>query len=139
MEPRPILPLLVSNGTLTEPRDMARALETVESFTYRYVVDGDEISAGKATLVRIMIDPESSSVLVNGCLFMNTLSLKYLNFSTDETGTTTFALHAEGSILEITPLDDPESRPARRHVIRIMEEDVFGMDSYVGLDDEDEE
>lgn len=137
--PRQLPPLLVGNGTLTQPRDMARALETVETFSYRYLVDGDLISEGRATLVRIMADSESASVLVNGCMFLNVATFQYLNFLTDAEGETRFDLYVEGAVLEITPLDEPEIRNGQRQVIRMMEESVFDASSIVLLDDEDED
>lgn len=136
--PRQLPPLLVGDGTLTYPRDMVRALETIETFTYRYVVDGDVISSGRATLVRIMLDDISASALVNGCLFLNVSSFTYLNFRTDAEGQTVFELFTEGATLEITPLDEPELRAGQRQVIRLMDESVFE-GTFVTLDDEDED
>lgn len=137
--PRQLPPLLVGDGTLTNPRDMVRALETIETFVYRYIVDGDELAAGKATLVRIMLDDTSASTLVNGCLFLNVSSFTYLNFRTDAEGQARFDLFAEGTVLELTPLDEPELRSGQRQVIRLMDESVFESNSFVSLEDEDED
>lgn len=137
--PRQLPPLLVGDGTLTHSRDMVRALETVETFTYRYLVDGDLITEGRATLVRIMADSDSASVLVNGCMFLNVQSFQYINFRTDAEGQARFDLYVEGAVLEITPLDEPEIRTGQRQVIRMMEESVFDANSIVLLDDEDDE
>jgi hypothetical protein len=136
---RTLPPLLVGDGTLTNPRDMVRALETVETFTYRYLVDGELITEGKATLVRIMADDESASVLVNGCLFLNVASFQYLNFHTGDDGQARLELFVEGAELEMTPLDEPELRTGQRQVIRFMEESVFDAGSIVSLDEDDEE
>lgn len=136
---RSLPPLLVGDGTLTNPRDMVRALETVETFGYRYLVDGDVITEGKATLVRIMADEESASVLVNSCMFLNVSSFQYLNFHTDAEGQTRIELFVEGAVLEMTPLDEPELRTGQRQVIRLMDESVFEGASFVSLDDEDED
>lgn len=136
---RHLAPLLVGTGTLSNPRDMVRALETVEAFTYRYVVDGEEITAGRATLVRIMLDHSSSTTLVNGCLFLNVSSFTYLNFATTEDGRTRFELFAEGAVLEITPSDEPDARTGQRQVIRLIDESVFEENSFVSLDDDDED
>jgi len=140
MEPRNALPpIFIGSGTLTHSRDMVRALETIESFTYRYLVDGAEMAAGRATLVRIIIDDVSATTLVNGCLFLNVSSLTYLNFDTDAEGQAHFELFSDGSVLEITPIDEPEVRTDQRQVIRMMEESVFGDTSYASLDDDDED
>jgi hypothetical protein len=135
--PRP--PLLVRDGTLTHPRDIVRALETVESFAYRYIVDGEEIATGRATLVRIMLDEYSATTLVNGCLFLNVASFNYLNFTTDADGQTRITLFNDGAVLEMTPIDEADLRPGPRNVIRLMEESVFEGTSFVSLDDEDDD
>jgi len=135
--PRP--PLLVRDGTLTHPRDIVRALETVESFAYRYIVDGEEIATGRATLVRIMLDEYSATTLVNGCLFLNVASFNYLNFTTDADGQTHITLFSDGAALEMTPIDEADLRPGPRNVIRLMEESVFEGTSFVSLDDEDDD
>lgn len=136
--PRTLTSLLVGDGTLTNPRDMVRALETIETFTYRYLVDGEEMAAGRASLVRILLDDTSASTLVNGCLFLNVSSFSYLNFRTDGEGQTRFDLYADGAVLEITPLDEPELRSGQRQVIRLVDESVFE-GTFVSLDDEDED
>ena len=136
--PRQLPPLLVGDGTLTYPRDMVRALETIETFSYRYLVDGEQITAGRATLVRIMLDDTSASTLVNGCLFLNVSSFTYLNFHTDAAGQSVFELFTEGAVLEITPLDEPELRAGQRQVIRLMDESVFE-GTFVTLDDEEDD
>jgi hypothetical protein len=137
--PRPQPPVLVGDGTLTHPRDMVRALETVEAFTFRYTVDAEQIAQGRATLVRIMADPDSATVLVNGCLFLNVMSFQYLNFHTDEAGQARIELYTEGSMLELTSTEDSELRVGQRQVIRMMEESVFDASTIVSLDDEDED
>lgn len=137
--PRSLTPLLVGDGTLTAPRDMVRALETIETFSYRYSVDGDEITSGKATLVRIMLDDTSASAIVNGCAFLNVSSFAYLNFHTDAEGQARFDLYSDCAHLELTPLDEPELRTGQRQVIRLMDESVFEGASFVSLDDEDED
>lgn len=136
--PRQLPPLLVGDGTLTHPRDMVRALETIETFSYRYLVDGEQITAGRATLVRIMLDDTSASTLVNGCLFLNVSSFTYLNFRTDAEGQTVFELFTDGAVLEVTPLDEPELKAGQRQVIRLMDESVFES-TFVALDDEDDD
>lgn len=132
-------PLLIRDGTLTNPRDIVRALETVESFTYRYEVDGAEIATGRATLVRIMLDDYSATTLVNGCLFLNVASFNYMNFSTSPDGGSHLTLFNDGASFEITPTDDAEGRQGQRNVIRMMEESVFENSMFVSLDDEDDD
>lgn len=135
---RELTPTLIGTGTLTGLRDMVRAMETVETFEYRYVVDGEPMSEGKATLVKIMADPDSSTLLVNGCLFLNVASFRYLDFSTTEDGATRIELKADGLVLEIEPLDEPDLREGRP-VIRLMDEIAFDPQSYVTLDDDEDD
>lgn len=136
--PRDLTPTLIGTGTLTSLRDMVRAMETVETFDYQYVVDGEPISEGRATLVKIMADPDSSTLLVNGCLFLNVASFRYLNFETTEDGVSRIALHGDGVVLELEPLDEPDLREGRP-AIRLMDEIVFDPQSYVTLDDDEDD
>jgi len=117
---------------------MVRAMETVEAFEYRYTVDGEGIAEGRATLVKIMADPDSSTLLVNGCLFLNVASFRYLNFTTTEEGTTAIELYGDGVVLELQPVEDPEAREGRP-VMRFMEDPTFDTGSFVALDDEEDE
>lgn len=130
---------LVGTGTLTHPRDMVRAMETVEAMDYIYTVDAERISEGRVTLVKIMADPESATILVNGCLFLNVMSFNYLNFTTDEDGAARFELHADGTVLTVIPADEPDLRASGRPVIRIMEDGTFDTQSFVTLDDDEDE
>jgi len=132
-------PVFIGTGTLTQPHDMVRALETIESFAYRHLVNGSEISAGRATLVRLMYDNTSATTLVNGCLFLNVASLRYLDFTTDEAGTTLFVLFGDGMTLEIVPINEREPHTEQRQAMRMMEEAAFDDTTYVSLDDEDDD
>ena len=90
-----LAPLLIGRGTLANPRDMLRALETLENLEYRFLAHGDVIQEGRAALVKLMADPESATLIVNGCLFLNVMSFRYLDFeplvSGTETGFVAFA------------------------------------------------
>lgn len=135
---RDLTPCLIGTGTVTGLRDMVRAMETVEAFDYRYNVDGEGIASGRATLVKIMADPDSSTLLVNGCLFLNVASFRYLNFTTADDGKTAIELYGDGVVLELKPVDDPDARESRP-VMRFMEDPAFDAGSYVTLDDEEDE
>jgi hypothetical protein len=136
--PRDLTPCLIGTGTVTGLRDMVRAMETVEAFDYRYSVDGENIAEGRATLVKIMADPDSSTLLVNGCLFLNVASFRYLNFATAEEGTTAIELYGDGVVLELKPAEETEAREGRP-VMRFMEDPSFDIGSFVTLDDEEDE
>ena len=94
---------LIHNGTVAGHRDMIRALETVEGLTYRQILDGETMAEGRATLVKLMAEPEASTILVNGCLFLNVLSFRHLTFETDDAGRCVFELVGDGMKLELVP------------------------------------
>lgn len=131
---------LVHNGTVVTPRDMVRALETIEGLTYRQVLDGEAIAEGRATLVKIMAEPDASTILVNECLFLNVLSFRYLTFETGEDGHCVFELVGDGMTLELVPVEDEdENANADPRAVRLLESEAFDPESYVVLDDEDDE
>ena len=132
---------LVHNGTVVNPRDIIRALETIETLTYTQIVDGEQIASGRATLVKIMAEPGSSTVLVNGCLFLNVLSFRYLTFETAEDDTCAFELVGDGMTLELVPVDEEDENTAATNprAVRLLEGDAFDAESYVVLEDDDDE
>jgi hypothetical protein len=139
MEPRPTLaPCLIGDGTVSSMADMVRALETVETCRYAYTVHGEPVSAGRATLVKILVDDSSSTILVNGCLFLNIASFRYLNFHTDEEGAVRIELHGDESTLDLFPIDEPDLRVSRP-VIRLIERDVFDPEPLLRSDEDEDE
>ena len=132
---------LVHNGTVVNPRDIIRALETIETLTYAQMVDGEQIASGRATLVKIMAEPESSTILVNGCLFLNVLSFRYLTFETAEDGVCSFELVGDGMTLELVPVEEEEESAAATNprAVRLLEGEAFDAESYVVLDDDEDE
>jgi len=123
---------LVHNGTVTNPRDMVRALETIETLTYTQIVDGDVMAEGKATLVKIMAEPGSSTILVNECLFLNVLSFRYLTFTTqdgDEGTDCVFELVGDGMTLTLVPTEDPDTPEECRMPARLLVAEAFDAES----------
>lgn len=133
-----LAPLFVEHGTVAHPRDMVRALETIEGFNYTYSVDGTVMAEGKATLVKLMADLDSATMLVNGCLFLNVASFRYLNFHTAENGCS-FELMGEGCVLTMSPAEVGDTRFERRRDMRLLEEEAFDPGSFVALDEEDDD
>jgi len=132
---------LVHNGTVTGHRDMIRALETVEGLTYRQILDGATMAEGRATLVKLMAEPEAATILVNGCLFLNVLSFRHLTFETDEAGRCVFELVGDGMRLELVPTeedDDAIATPNPR-AVRLMAAESFDPETYAILDDDEDE
>jgi hypothetical protein len=136
--PNRLASCLIHNGTVTNPRDMVRALETLETLTYTQTVDGEIMAEGKATLVKIMAEPAASTILVNQCLFINVLSFSYLTFNTADDGTCVFELNGDGMTLTMVPVDDPEGGEERLPTLLLESED-FEAGTYVMLDDDDDE
>jgi hypothetical protein len=135
-----LAPCLISKGTVSHPRDMLRALETLENLDYRYVVTGELIEEGRAALVKLMADPDSATLIVNGCLFLNVSSFRYLDFEQACEDRWSFVLHGDGSVLELlsipeTVSDDEGAK--RPHLLS--EETVGDFDALIALDDEDDE
>lgn len=137
---RPLAPVLIGRGTLSSYRDMLRALETLESVEYRFTVDGEVADEGHAALVKLMADSESSTLVVNGCLFLNVASFHYLDFEPAEEERWRFTLYADGATLEMTSVPeeaDEASGPTRPALLTFDEAPDF--ESLILLDDDDEE
>jgi hypothetical protein len=135
----PLAPVLIGSGTLTHPRDMIRALETLEAVEYAYTVDGDTISEGAATLVKIMADSGSATIVVNGCLFLNVASFRYLDFSTDEEGVCSVTLHGDGLTLALRSLSEADGETVARGQLKLLEDAGFDLESFVVTDEDEEE
>lgn len=138
MQARRLTPCFIGSGTLTNPKDMVRALETLEGFRFSYEVDGHIISEGRAGLVKLMADGSSSTLLVNGCLFLNVGSFRYLSFG-ESGGEQCFELVGDGTLLTLTVVDEPEERTSKQVSIRLLEEDAYDSESFVALEDDEDE
>ena len=132
---------LIHNGTVAGPRDMIRALETVEGLTYRQILDGNTMAEGRATLVKLMAEPGSATILVNACLFLNVLSFRYLTFETDADGHVVFEMVGDGMTLELVPVEDEDETVAAPNprAARLMETEAFDPDAYAMLDEDDDD
>jgi hypothetical protein len=118
---------------------MLRALETFEAVDYRFEVDGDVIEQGEAILVKLMVDSKSASMVVNGCLFLNTSSFRYLDFETED-GTAVARLYGDGTMLEVRADPSREVAPGvPRGQLRMLEDTVFDLESFVVVEEEDDE
>ena len=87
-----------------------------------------------------MADNESATLVVNGCLFLNVLSFRYLDFEPVAEDRWRFMLHGDGSDLELISIPEPEEEATtsgRPHLLS--EETVPDFESLIALDDEDEE
>jgi hypothetical protein len=119
---------------------MLRALETLENLEYRFTAHGDLVSEGRAALVKLMADSDSATLVVNGCLFLNVLSFRYLDFEPLAGDRWRFMLHGDGSALELISVPEPEDEAAtttRPHLLS--EETTPDFVSLIALDDDDED
>jgi hypothetical protein len=135
-----LAPCLIGRGTLSNPRDMLRALETLETLDYRFTAHGTPAGEGRAALVKLMADAESATLVVNGCLFLNVLSFRYLDFEPLGEERWRFLLHGDGTTLELISLPEPADETAiagRPHLLS--EETSPDFESLIALDDEDED
>lgn len=140
MQPdNPLAPVMIGSGTVAHPRDMIRALETLETVEYEYIVDGDTLSQGAATLVKIMADSGSATMVVNGCLFLNVSSFRYLDFSTDEEDVCSVTLHGDGVTLALRSIGPADGDTVARGQLKLLEDAGFDLETFVITDDEEED
>lgn len=140
MDIRSLAPCFVGSGTLSNPRDMVRALETLESVDFKWEIDGDVLTEGEATLVKLMADPGSATMAVNGCIFLNVASFRFLDFDTGEEGKSTVCLHGDGTRLTLIAAPERDTEQVPRGQMRLLEESMFDLSPYmVGDDDEDDD
>jgi hypothetical protein len=139
MEPlRPLASCLIGRGTVSAFRDMLRVLETIDDTEYRFVVHGELIDEGAASLVKLMADPDSATIVVNGCMFLNVASFRYLDFERGEDGRWCYTLYGDGSTLELIAVPDTEeSEPSRPRLLAIEETQDF--ESLILLDDDEDD
>lgn len=122
-------PCIVNEGTLINKKDMVRALETLENVKYVYSVDGDVFSQGDGVVVKVFSSRETSTLVVNGCIFLNVLSFDYLRFSPHKKGLTKIELVEETKILRLVPMEEDAKKLIRSN------RDFMGSNHF-GLDDE---
>jgi len=106
-------PCIVNEGVLINKKDIRRALETLESVKYAYMVDGSVISEGEGVVVKVFSNPETSTLVVNGCLFLNILSFNYLRFSPHNNNLSVIELVDDIKTLRLTPVEEDNRRANR--------------------------
>jgi hypothetical protein len=119
---------------------MLRALETLESVEYRFSVHREQTDEGRAALVKLMADPESATLVVNGCLFLNVLSFHYLDFEPASEDRWRFVLHGDGTALELLSLEETDEEAMAASRSRLLSEEATpDFESIIALDDEEDE
>ncbi len=140
MQPtRPLAPCFIGSGTVVNPRDMVRVLETLEALHFTYAVDDSLVADGQATLVKIMADSESATMAVNGCLFINVASFRFLDFETIDEDLCAVHLRGDGTVLSLLAVRDAEEPGVSAGQMRLIEESEFELSSFVIAEDDDED
>ena len=136
---RPLAPTFVTSGTLSSPRDMLRALETIETADLVWEVEGRTVAEGRFTLVKLMFDPESATMAVNSCLFINVASFRYVDFEQLPCGKWRFDLHGDSSKLALITVPETEDEHVAERPRLLLEQVDADFGTFVTLDDEEDE
>lgn len=99
-------PCIIGEGTLFNKRDMIRALETVENVTYYDIVDNRMVSSGEGTVLKVFANKENATLILNGVLFINVSSFKYLHFTPDKGGQLIIDLVNDSRTLRLIPAEE---------------------------------
>lgn len=136
---RPLAPTFIDCGTLASPRDMLRALETLETLDLLWEVEGRTVAEGQYTLVKLMYDPDSATMAVNDCLFLNVASFRYLEFEQLPCGRWRFELFGDAATLKLITVPESEEERSGDRPHLLLEQDTADFETFVALDDEDED
>lgn len=99
-------PCMINEGTLISKRDMVRALETLECVWYSDFFNNKLLSKGEGILLKVIACPDSSTIILNGSIFINVYSFEYLHFYPGKEDITTVDLVADSRVLRLTPKED---------------------------------
>jgi hypothetical protein len=118
---------------------MLRALESLETVDLLWEVEGRNVAEGQFTLVKLMYDPDSATMAVNGCLFLNVASFRYLDFEQMPCGRWRFHLRGDAATLTLVtvPESEEDRTPERPHLL--LEQADADFESFVTLDDDEDE
>lgn len=111
------VPWLIGEGTVINKKDMLRSLETLETVKYTYTVDGRVVDQGEGTVVKVFAGRDSSTLVVNSCLFLNVLSFSHLRFSRAKEGASRIELIDESRRLILVPVVDKQPRNRVRELV----------------------
>jgi len=140
MDPsRPLAPTFINSGTLASPRDMLRALESLETLDLVWEVEGRTVAEGQYTLVKLMYDPDSATMAVNNLLFLNAASFRYLEFEQLPCGRWRFDLFGDASVLKLITVPESEEERTLERPHLLLERADPDFETFVALDDEEDE
>lgn len=140
-------PLIVGEGTLVNKRDMIRALETLECVTYYDIVDKKIVSKGDGVVIKVFASKDSSTLIINGSIFVNVLSFDHLHFYPGDDGESIVDLILNSRMLRLVPREENPKLMSRinQNAFAYEEEGAEGedavaqqlLDDLSDLDDED--
>jgi hypothetical protein len=99
-------PCIVNEGILINKTDMLRAIETLESVRYSFIVDGEEMSSGQGIVVKVFASTDSATLIVNECIFVNIMSFNYLRFYINDENATAIELIEDSKVLRLAAMDN---------------------------------
>lgn len=121
-------PCIIGEGTLFNKRDMIRALETVESVTYYDIIDNQVVSRGEGAVLKVFANKENATLILNGVLFINVSSFRYLHFAPDKRGQMIIDLVNDSRTLRLIPSEE-KAKPINSRLSRNIlasEEENYG-------------
>lgn len=101
-------PCIVNEGTLINKKDIIRALETLENVAYEYRVDSKIMARGEGWILKIFASRESSTLIINDCIYINIMSFDYLRFGRNKNGQTVIELVNDTCCLKMTALEESQ-------------------------------
>jgi hypothetical protein len=103
---RPTAPCLINEGTIINKKDMVRALETLECVDYSDVIDGKLRSKGEGIIIKVFASKDSSTLIINGSIFLNVMSFDYLAYYINKSNETIVELNSGPRMLRLIPREE---------------------------------
>lgn len=106
-------PLIIGEGTLVNKRDMIRALETLECVTFYDIVDKKTITKGDGVVIKVFASKDSSTLIINGSIFLNVLTFEHLHFYPGDDAESVVDLVQGSRLLRLIPREENPKLMAR--------------------------
>ena len=140
---QPILaPCIIDNGTIVNKDDMKRLLNDLCHVRYIHTIDNKVQSEGKGCLLEVFSDPQQSTLIANGNLYINIQSFDYLQLSQSLEKDTYFDLIQDNRQLRLIPISNNcqeknSESPIDAATIEAMMSDVLSARLDVQFDDDE--
>lgn len=103
---RPTAPCIINEGTIINKKDMIRALETLECVEYVDLIDKKMHSKGEGIVIKVFASKDSSTLIINGSIYLNVMSFEHMSYFLDETGDTVIELVSGPRTLKLFPREE---------------------------------